>query len=175
MASRSIQVCPLFHHPPLAGNHHSAREILPGPAIFQDSRIVTGKPGSAKIAAECEQYTWTHWHPAVAPGGAKHWYRNEHLEQQTFPDTGLDLVMAHDVFEHMIDPARGSAELARALKPEGAHVFTVPWYYWATTAAQPARRPGGAVQQQRGARYRRSVRRSIRQPQVNWPSNTRAE
>src|SRR5262249_23430285 len=38
----------------------------------------------------------------------------------------FDLVITQDVMEHVLDPTRAFAEIARALKPGGAHIFTVP-------------------------------------------------
>jgi hypothetical protein len=34
--------------------------------------------------------------------------------------------VTQDVFEHVLRPGRGFAEIARTLKPGGAHIFTVP-------------------------------------------------
>ena len=63
-------------------------------------------------------------------------YRCEDLGAQTFGDGVFDLVVTQDVFEHVLDPARAFAEVARTLKPGGAHVFTVPWYYWKATVVR---------------------------------------
>jgi SAM-dependent methyltransferase len=54
-------------------------------------------------------------------------HRCENLEAQTFADESFDLVISQDVLEHVLDPARAFGEIARTLKPGGAHVFTVPW------------------------------------------------
>ena len=53
-------------------------------------------------------------------------YRCENLEQLTFADQSIDLHITQDVFEHVLRPERAFAEVARTLKPGGAHVFTVP-------------------------------------------------
>ena len=44
----------------------------------------------------------------------------------TFPDESFDLVISQDVMEHVPDPSRAFAEIARVLKPGGSHIFTVP-------------------------------------------------
>jgi len=53
-------------------------------------------------------------------------WRNENLEKQTFADCSFDLVITQDVMEHIFDPDKAFAEIARTLKPGGAHIFTVP-------------------------------------------------
>jgi len=52
--------------------------------------------------------------------------RCESLETLTFPDRSFDLMITQDVMEHIPDPDRAFQEIARVLKPGGAHIFTVP-------------------------------------------------
>ena len=52
--------------------------------------------------------------------------RCENLEALSFPDGSLDLQVSQDVMEHVLNPERAFREIARVLKPGGAHVFTVP-------------------------------------------------
>jgi GT2 family glycosyltransferase/SAM-dependent methyltransferase len=59
---------------------------------------------------------------AAAPGGI----RGEDAQSVTFPDESFDLVISQDVMEHVQDPSRAFAEIARVLKPGGSHIFTVP-------------------------------------------------
>jgi SAM-dependent methyltransferase len=44
----------------------------------------------------------------------------------TFKDESLDLHVTQDVMEHVFYPSRVWKEIARTLKPGGAHIFTVP-------------------------------------------------
>ena len=53
-------------------------------------------------------------------------WRNEDLENQTFADETFDLVISQDVMEHIFNPEKAFSEIARTLKPGGAHIFTVP-------------------------------------------------
>ena len=53
-------------------------------------------------------------------------FRNEDLELLTFDDQSIDLHVTQDVFEHIFDPAQAFREIARTLRPGGAHVFTTP-------------------------------------------------
>jgi SAM-dependent methyltransferase len=52
--------------------------------------------------------------------------RSEDLMALSFPDASFDLVITSDVFEHVRHPFVGFSEVHRILRPNGAHVFTVP-------------------------------------------------
>jgi SAM-dependent methyltransferase len=52
--------------------------------------------------------------------------RCENLEHLSFDDESVDLHLTQDVFEHLFDPATAFREIARTLRPGGAHVFTTP-------------------------------------------------
>jgi hypothetical protein len=90
-------------------------------------------PSSDKLKSECKQYLATHLYKDVPLGTAKKEVRCENLERQTFADAQFDLVITQDVFEHVLNPGTVFREIARTLKPGGAHVFTVPWYRWKAT------------------------------------------
>jgi Methyltransferase domain len=107
---------------------------------------------SAKIARECKRYVSSHFFADTPLGEKKGAHRNEDLEGQTFPDAAFDLVVTQDVFEHVLDPARAFAEVARTLRPGGAHVFTVPWYFWKPTLVR-AHGEGGHVIHDQAAEY----------------------
>jgi len=52
--------------------------------------------------------------------------RCEDLENLSFEDESVDLHVTQDVFEHLFNPAAAFREIARTLRPGGAHVFTTP-------------------------------------------------
>lgn len=83
---------------------------------------------SAKMARECRRYVPTRWFADTPPGTVKDGFRCENLERQTFADGSFDLVVTQDVFEHVLDAAAAFAEIARTLRPGGAHVYTLPWH-----------------------------------------------
>jgi hypothetical protein len=101
-----------------------------------------GGPGSDKLAAECPRYVATQYFPQVPLGAMHEGTRCENLERQTFADEVFDVVVTQDVFEHVLHPQDAFAEIARTLKPGGAHVFTVPWYYWKPTLVRAQEREG---------------------------------
>ena len=116
---------------------------------WRDLAIHESSPGgdaSAKIARECKQCLQTQWFPTIPLGVMHRGFRCEDLERQTFADESFDLVVTQDVFEHVLDPGRGFAEIARTLRPGGAHVFTIPWYYWKPTLVRASRDAHGNVQ-----------------------------
>jgi len=83
---------------------------------------------SARFLAECKNYTVTQYDPELG-FGLEHEskrYRSEDLESQTFPPEAFDLVITQDVFEHLMHPDKAIQEIARTLRPGGAHIFTVP-------------------------------------------------
>lgn len=83
---------------------------------------------SAKIARECKDYVPTHYAPDFPMGEMipQLGVRNENLEDQKFTDEVFDLVITQDVFEHLFHPDRAIREIARTLRPQGAHICTVP-------------------------------------------------
>lgn len=99
---------------------------------------------SAKISRECKYYVASQFFPDVPRGKIKDNQRSEDLEQLTFDNESIDLTITQDVFEHVLRPERAFAEIARTLKPSGAHVFTVPYFRGKKTVvrARPNRRGG---------------------------------
>ena len=81
---------------------------------------------SARIRAECSRYISSQYYPHHEFGETILGHRNENLEAMTFPNAIFDIVISQDVMEHVYDPATVFREVARILKPGGAHVFTVP-------------------------------------------------
>ena len=81
---------------------------------------------SKRFAKECRQYLPSQFFSDQPLGKTVGMYRCENLEQLTFDDASIDLHVTQDVFEHVLRPERAFREIARTLKPGGAHVFTVP-------------------------------------------------
>lgn len=83
---------------------------------------------SGRLRAECPDYIASQYDPKLGfgnthPSGA---YRSEDLERQSFADNSFDIVITQDVFEHLFAPDRAIREIARTLRPGGAHIMTVP-------------------------------------------------
>jgi len=87
-----------------------------------------GRGTSIKLHSECKGYTASQFYPDITPGFVhpKSGYRCENLEKITFPDNSFDLFITQDVMEHIFDPAAAFKEIARVLRPGGAHIFTTP-------------------------------------------------
>ncbi|MBI5429091.1 MAG: methyltransferase domain-containing protein [Nitrosomonadales bacterium] len=86
-----------------------------------------GRGASIKLQRECAHYTASQYFPDIKPGTVHpSGYRCENLEALTFPDNFFDLFISQDVMEHIFDPEKAFKEIARVLKPGGAHIFTAP-------------------------------------------------
>ena len=87
----------------------------------------TPRGASEKLRRHAAHYVPTHYF-AGFPRGDMHpsGFQNQDLENQTFPDETFDLVITQDVMEHIFNPAKAFTEIARTLKPGGAHIFSVP-------------------------------------------------
>ncbi len=81
---------------------------------------------SVRLQKECRGYVATQFFVGRQPGQSYDGYRNENLQDMTFADKSFDVVVTQDVMEHVYDPAAVFREVARTLRPGGAHVFTVP-------------------------------------------------
>jgi SAM-dependent methyltransferase len=81
---------------------------------------------SPRLARECPGYVPSQFFADRQPGTMVGAVRCENLEALTFSDESIDLHVTQDVLEHVFHPARVFAEIARTLRPGGAHVFTVP-------------------------------------------------
>jgi len=86
-----------------------------------------GNRGASKrLSQECTRYIPTQFFPDETPGSIVGNFRCENLEALTFADESIDLHVTQDVFEHVFRPSKAFREIARTLKPGGAHIFTVP-------------------------------------------------
>ena len=106
---------------------------------WRELRIHESSPGGAssnKLARECHHYIRTYCFDHTEPGKLYKSHRCENLEQLTFPDESFDIVVTQDVMEHVLDPKRAFSEIFRTLKPQGVHVFSIPWYYWKDTVVR---------------------------------------
>jgi len=54
--------------------------------------------------------------------------RHEDVENLSFPDDALDLIVSNDVFEHVPNPARAFAECVRVLRIGGVMLATIPFH-----------------------------------------------
>jgi hypothetical protein len=99
---------------------------------WRDLVIHESSPGdrgaSIKLRSECEHYTSSHFYQNIALGqiNPSSGYRCEDIEKLTFQDNSFDLFITQDVMEHIFDPEMAFKEIARVIKPGGAHIFTVP-------------------------------------------------
>jgi SAM-dependent methyltransferase len=104
----------------LARHHPNWRDLT----IHETSPEPRG--ASERMARECPGYIPSQFFPGKVPGSMVGAVRCENLEALTFADESIDLHVSQDVLEHVFQPLRAFREIARTLRPGGAHVFTVP-------------------------------------------------
>ena len=87
-----------------------------------------GRGASIKLHNECNNYSASQYYPNIELGkiNPTSGYRCESLEELTFPDNSFDIFVTQDVMEHIFDPEKAFKEIARILRPGGAHIFTAP-------------------------------------------------
>jgi len=88
----------------------------------------SGGLSSDKIKSECANYTSSFYMKDVPSGTSRNGVRSENLEKMTFAAESFDIFITQDVFEHVLNPDLGFREVARVLKPNGIHIFTIPLY-----------------------------------------------
>ena len=81
---------------------------------------------SVRLARECRKYIPSHYFLDQEPGSFVNGFRCESLEALTFQNESVDLHITQDVMEHVFYPSKVFREIARTLKPGGAHIFTAP-------------------------------------------------
>jgi SAM-dependent methyltransferase len=107
---------------------NALNRFVPGWRDLTFHEAAPGGPLSAFLERSCRGYSSSHFFEDVPRGTCRGPHRSEDLARMTFPDASFDLFCTSDVFEHVIEPELALAEIARVLKPGGAHVFTMPWY-----------------------------------------------
>lgn len=88
----------------------------------------SARGASVKLKNEVGNYSSSFFYSGV-PLGSTHpqsGVRCEDLENLTFENDSIDLLITQDVMEHVFNPEKAFKEIARVLKPGGAHIFTVP-------------------------------------------------
>jgi hypothetical protein len=104
-----------------------------------------GGPLSDYLKKSCSGYSASYYFEDVPRGQYKDGFRSEDLSALTLDTSSLDLFITSDVFEHIVEPEKAFGEIARVLKPGGAHVFTMPWYRNIDKSVQRAKLENGKI------------------------------
>ncbi len=107
---------------------HVLTEQFPGYRSLRIHESSPCGPASARLARDCPGYVPSQYYPGALSGSVKDGFINENLEKMTFPDNSFDLTITQDVMEHVLHADMAFTEIARTLKPGGAHIFTLPLY-----------------------------------------------
>ncbi|MBL4597068.1 MAG: class I SAM-dependent methyltransferase [Robiginitomaculum sp.] len=99
---------------------------------FKELSVHESSPGtrgaSEILKRDCADYSSSQYFPDLASGEMYEKYNQQcqNLEAMSLADQTFDLFVTQDVMEHLYNPAAAFREIARVLKPGGAHIFTVP-------------------------------------------------
>jgi ubiquinone/menaquinone biosynthesis C-methylase UbiE len=74
-----------------------------------------------------KSYTCSEYFDGVKAGDVIKEIRCENLEELTFAENSFDIVIDQDVLEHVNNYEKAFSEICRVLKPEGSHIFTIPF------------------------------------------------
>jgi len=86
----------------------------------------SNRGASKRLRDESAHYIASQFFPDKDLGTMENGFRCENLEKLTFADSSIDLHITQDVMEHVFNPGNAFREIARTLKPGGAHIFTAP-------------------------------------------------
>lgn len=107
----------------MLGRHIRSRGTL------SDLVLLELDPGSALqgLLSQAKTHIRSYFRPDATPGST----RSDGVVMQditglTYDDNSLDMIVSSDVLEHVPDIRKAFEETARALKPGGVHVFTIP-------------------------------------------------
>jgi hypothetical protein len=126
-ASLVCQSCPGGSFPRERALALVMREMRPD---WRKMRIHESSPGSRgisnKIKTEAADLTLSQYYPDLGVGEYRDGFRNEDLQNQTFPDEAFDIFISLDVLEHVPEPSKAIKEIWRTLKPNGVMICTFP-------------------------------------------------
>jgi SAM-dependent methyltransferase len=63
------------------------------------------------------------------PGEIRNQIMNQDLQNLSFSNDSLDVILSEDVLEHIPDIEKAFREIHRVLKPCGVHIFTIPYQF----------------------------------------------
>jgi SAM-dependent methyltransferase len=105
-------------------------------------RWVTENWGRHRIVGS--EYLGDGFLPAQIVGGIRH----EDIQQLSFEDSSIDLIISTDVMEHVPNPRQAFAEIYRVLRPGGQALMTFPFFDgWAESVVRAEVRDGTVVHQ----------------------------
>jgi SAM-dependent methyltransferase len=102
-----------------------------GPLAFRSDYVIYNTETSGafhqQLAQHASYFSSEYFGPQFQPGSLVNGVRHEDLQNLSFENNSIELVLSSDVLEHMPDPYRAHAEIHRALMVGGRHIFTVPF------------------------------------------------
>jgi len=111
-----------------------AQQILQNLSIY--SAAASGDAFHLGLEHNNPDFFCSEYFPGVKEGEYRDGIMCQNIEQLTFNNEQFDLVITEDVFEHIRKPDRAFKEVSRVLKPNGCHVFTIPFCFYQKTLSR---------------------------------------
>ncbi len=113
---------------------------------WRSLKVHESSPCIRWFADQCPGYSQSYYFEDVPLGTDRDGMRCENLERLTFEDETFDVFLTQDVLEHVFEPERALAEIARVTKRGGVHVFTAPKHKALPASRRRAAQRGGGVE-----------------------------
>jgi len=107
--------------------HYILNERIPN---WKDLRVHEFAPFRDWVSSKAISYSSSQYYPDEVLGKTVGAFRNEDVEQLTFPDESIELFLIEDLLEHVFQPQRAIREMLRTLKTGGWILGTVPLEGW---------------------------------------------
>jgi hypothetical protein len=130
---RERLVCPITH----LNNRQrlvctiTADRSFAGAQIWFMEQVTPVYVWAAAALSTCEVNGSEYLGPDATPGEVRDGLRHEDVENLSFADSSLDLIVSNEVLEHVPHPSRAFAECARVLRPGGRMIMTIPFSFGA--------------------------------------------
>jgi len=115
-------------HPNRVLERAIAQHLTPAGAVL-DIGCGRTAPNLVKLAGEARTLYGIDVIDFTVSGDDLHLFRNDVRDMKDIASASIDLAYSRAVMEHLEEPERAYAEIARVLKPGGKYVFTTPSIY----------------------------------------------
>jgi SAM-dependent methyltransferase len=99
----------------------------PGAVLYAMEQVTAMYAALAASRTSWELLGSEYLGPSLESGTIVDGLRHEDAEALSLDDRSIDVVLSNDVFEHVAEPRRAFAEMARVLRASGVMLFSIPF------------------------------------------------